>query len=756
MAGQNNNDTVDKLLPYYVNLAGEIASDTKRPSHERMDALRVLSRHKGPMVMEYLMRIVDSEKDLNIRQYAGKQLRRLDRVNWNKNIPIILFNKEYDSVLQKDLIGDLESKGGPRAVDFLTYGLKNERPEIRKRAAIALGRLHASREVHILGSLLLKDDYVDVRMAAAVALGTIQWHLETIEYLLQALSEAQNLWVRAQAALTLGLLGDHRGIDWLLELLDHPDDRVWIRAQKALEDLKVPQERIMERMGNILLDDKNRDPARRYLIIALSDADNKYRQWAANKVEEIQSRHANFLTESLSDENYPVRRAAAFALAEKKDHRAVGGVLEVLGDESAEHREQARKYLEESQTPVERFIEGHGRALLHGQNREAKLEAMEALELLVTGVDRHEQRAWREHKLKILTAHRRSLLRKEKEWRAASTNARARTGNMGYARVLGYLRQAALHDPQLGHEAVEALVRVGDTQAAHIFVEALQHPDPIVRETMSNVFKDINDPTIAEGLIDLLAHEDPIVRAYAKQGLVVLGGPQTPKLIEIWHISRDLQDRKDILDSIELHPARAIPSHENLYAMLNYPDVAGQRAALQVLGSLVDDEDAVRAVEAVIVHPGKHKEVREEAVKVLAKMVHPEAHEARFRILESPELILSQWYGQITAPVLHDPRFARYVKDLKTSDAGNALETEDLKRIQELKREFIPQDDAMVGMSKNGGVDFNPGKIKFQRQGVPVYKGNAVFLSHVSEADFSGLVPEIVRMASTTVDDFLR
>ena len=204
-----------------------------------------------------------------------------------------------------------------------------------------------------------------------------------------------------------------------------------------------------------------------------------------------------------------------------------------------------------------------------------------------------------------------------------------------------------------------------------------------------------------------------------------------------------------------------MPSHANLYTMLAYPDVPVQMAALQVLG-LVDDQDAVRAVESVIVHPGRHEDVRVEAVNVLGAMVNPEADEARLRILrDAADLLLPGWDKNIIEPVRYDSRFAQYVRDVAKDSEALVATTHNDKYVLKLKEQFLGNnlqtqvDDAMAARLKKGGVDFDPDKIKFQKQNSSVNKESIHSSSDAYNVDFRGLFPEIVRMVSTTVADFI-
>jgi HEAT repeat protein len=97
----------------------------------------------------------------------------------------------------------MESKEDVRDVELLIQALKDDRWDVRRKAAWALGNIGDARGVEALIQAL-RDEYPDVREEAAWALGSIG-DFRAIEPLIQALRD-EYPDVRRQAARSLAAL----------------------------------------------------------------------------------------------------------------------------------------------------------------------------------------------------------------------------------------------------------------------------------------------------------------------------------------------------------------------------------------------------------------------------------------------------------------------------------------------------------------------------------------------------------------------
>jgi len=118
-------------------------------------------------------------------------------------------------------------------VDGLTKALKDERGNIRREAAIALGRIGDTMAVEPLIQAL-KDEHGYVRREAAYALGIIR-DARAVESLIQALKD-EDSYVRSDAAEALANMGKP-AVEPLTKALKDGDSRVRDAAKEALEKI---------------------------------------------------------------------------------------------------------------------------------------------------------------------------------------------------------------------------------------------------------------------------------------------------------------------------------------------------------------------------------------------------------------------------------------------------------------------------------------------------------------------------------------
>ncbi len=128
----------------------------------------------------------------------------------------------------------------PGAAEGLLKALGDKEPEVRRKAALALGRLRDPRASSALLQAL-QDDYWGTRAYAAEALGRLG-DKAAVGPLTQAL-EDPFAWVQASAATGLGALGDPAAVGPLTSRLPGADPAVKVEILRALARLNTPAAR---------------------------------------------------------------------------------------------------------------------------------------------------------------------------------------------------------------------------------------------------------------------------------------------------------------------------------------------------------------------------------------------------------------------------------------------------------------------------------------------------------------------------------
>lgn len=157
------------------------------------------------------------------------------------NLVAALRNPSVPLEIRETLCWILARLGNKGATPALVIALKDENPDLRKNAAIALGHLGSRSAVKDLKSRLIKDEDAGVRLCVANALGEIR-DTSTINLLINRLMDtSENAQVRGQVAEALGNLGDKRAIDPLITMLEDASDEVRFWSVYALGQLGSEQ-----------------------------------------------------------------------------------------------------------------------------------------------------------------------------------------------------------------------------------------------------------------------------------------------------------------------------------------------------------------------------------------------------------------------------------------------------------------------------------------------------------------------------------
>ena len=185
------------------------------------------------------------------------------------------------------------------AVPALLDAVQGEYFTVRSRAALALGKIGDPKTIRPLLNLL-KDKEDEVRIAACLALGLFR-DPSTFDDITNVLLDDPKIEVRQAAARALGNTQHPGALPYLMEALH--DSFWWYEREHAVGDLLLA----IEKMGT---------PAVEPLIVALQDKEGTVRKFAAILLGKLgDPRAIEHLGMSLYDVHHEVGKASAESLA---------------------------------------------------------------------------------------------------------------------------------------------------------------------------------------------------------------------------------------------------------------------------------------------------------------------------------------------------------------------------------------------------------------------------------------------------------
>ncbi len=370
-----------KAVPYLLS----IVMDTKNEDDDvRGAALRALGRIKDTKAIPALVDALGhpdtwlppriSEILVSIGQetapYLKKELKRSPN--------------ETKRGLAAEILGCLQDKS---SVMTLTDALSDISPEVRAKAASALGKIKDSGAVNVMLELLISDPIPFVRVRVAQALGSIG-HPAVIDYLVNVLKDPE-WWVRVRAVESLEQFGEN-AVSALLIALEDDDLEVRRRSAMALEKIgyvgKIIKEfrqeeykpalknilfliartgiieciseklntddvHLQKRIVRILGDAKAKDASGILLELLANTTDWTFKARIIESLGKIGTHAAvPTLIECLKDNEYWIRRSAVIALGMLGAVDSVDEIAEILVDPSLHAREAALNTLSSLKT----------------------------------------------------------------------------------------------------------------------------------------------------------------------------------------------------------------------------------------------------------------------------------------------------------------------------------------------------------------------------------------------------------------------
>jgi HEAT repeat protein len=243
----------------------------------------------------------------------------------NRNaIPALLeaLQGEYFTVRSRSALA-LGKIGDPKAIQPLIHALKDPEDEVRIAACLALGMFKEPSTFDDITNVLLDDRKIEVRQAAATALGNTG-HPEALPYLIEALHDPFWWYEREYAAgelLTAIQIMGTAAVEPLIEALQDKEGTVRKFSAALLGKLRDP--RAIEPLG-----------------MALYDLHHEVGKVSAESLALFGAPALEILVKALSHPEMWIRMHAIQALSKIKDARVTSILLQVLNDPEREVKKQ--------------------------------------------------------------------------------------------------------------------------------------------------------------------------------------------------------------------------------------------------------------------------------------------------------------------------------------------------------------------------------------------------------------------------------
>ena len=246
-------------------------------------------------------------------------------INKDRNaVPSLLeaLQGEYFTVRSRAALA-LGKIGDSKAIQPLLYALKDTEDEVRIAGCLALGSFKDPSTFDDITNVLLDDPKIEVRQAAARALGNTQ-HPAALPYLMEALHDSYWWYEREYAATDLLLAIEKMGVAAVNPLIAALQDKEGtVRKFAALLLGKLGDPRAIEPLG-----------------MALYDLHHEVGKVSAESLAQFGIPAVDVLMEALSHPEMWIRIHSISALSKIKDGRVTQILLEMLNDPEREVKKQ--------------------------------------------------------------------------------------------------------------------------------------------------------------------------------------------------------------------------------------------------------------------------------------------------------------------------------------------------------------------------------------------------------------------------------
>jgi len=240
---------------------------------------------------------------------------------------------EYFTVRSRAALA-LGKIGEPKAVPHLLDLLKDREDEVRIAACLALGLFRDPSTFDDITNVLLDDPKIEVRQAAARALGNTQ-HPAALPYLMEALRDPFWWYEREQ------------GVGDLLFAIEKMGAAAVEPLIAALQD----KEGTVRKFAAILLGRLGDTRAIEPLGMSLYDMHHEVGKASAESLAKFGVKSFNILTEALGHPEMWIRIHAVIGLSRIHDARVAPVLMQMLNDPEREVRKQVIRSLGDLQDP---------------------------------------------------------------------------------------------------------------------------------------------------------------------------------------------------------------------------------------------------------------------------------------------------------------------------------------------------------------------------------------------------------------------
>jgi HEAT repeat protein len=295
-----------------------------------IEALQTKDTNLLPLYQQILARIPSSTPSL-IKPFKSAhpvirgRVAEIFGINKDRNaVPALLeaLQGEYFTVRSRAALA-LGKIGDPKAIQPLLLALKDTEDEVRIAACLALGYFKDPSTFDDITNVLLDDPKIEVRQAAARALGNTQ-HPAALPYLLEALHDSYWWYEREYAASDLLLAIEKMGVTAVNPLIEALQDKEGtVRKFAALLLGKLGDPRAIEPLG-----------------MALYDLHHEVGKVSAESLAQFGASAVDVLLEALSHPEMWIRIHSITVLSRIRDARVTPILLEMLNDPEREVKKQ--------------------------------------------------------------------------------------------------------------------------------------------------------------------------------------------------------------------------------------------------------------------------------------------------------------------------------------------------------------------------------------------------------------------------------
>ncbi len=364
-------------------LIAQLGDVTKR-DRAAQDLIRL-----GPDAVPALLEALQT-KDLNLLPYYQQILARIPSAT-----PLLIKTLKTAHPIIRGRVAEIFGINKDRsAVPALLEALQGEYFTVRSRAALALGKIGDPKAIQPLLNAL-KDPEDEVRIAACLALGYFK-DPSTFDDITNVLLDDPKIEVRQAAARALGNTGHPAALPYLLEALH--DSYWWYEREYAASDLLLAIEKmgvaavnplieaLQDKEGTVrkfaaaLLGKSGDRRAIEPLGMALYDLHHEVGKVAAEALTQFGIPAVDVLVEALSHPEMWIRIHSIAALSKIKDERVTPILLEMLNDPEREVKKQVIESLGSLKDP--RALHSLQEIVANRADRELHTLAKQAIENL--------------------------------------------------------------------------------------------------------------------------------------------------------------------------------------------------------------------------------------------------------------------------------------------------------------------------------------------------------------------------------------